>query len=370
MKKWLCVYGIGMMLLSGCAVHEEVMAEQASVMEEVQEVSEEQSQETSEGEKDANLESVSFESSATEQEGAVTEQQMQELFMRYPDEYGWMDEHYYGDIPELANADYIVKSLADGCFFVSTPEELAAYNYYVNVSDGGQGMYMELQKDIDLAGYEWAPMGWSSGGMDYDLAFTGVINGNGHTIYNMTMDCRQFNVGFIGWGTTCSVYDLTIADASVNGENYVGILCGQAIGGSYEDCHVSGETSGNDMVGSMLGYTSSYQVFDCTSDVLVNGESFPFLSWNDREKSEIVIENPVTIVLHDDHTVTRPPVQGYDNLGWLIKKDGVQVLHRNAEDELYYQYAGSDSGVYTICLTAFVDGQYVPVSNVVEYTIE
>ncbi|MBQ7980877.1 MAG: hypothetical protein IJ305_04630, partial [Oscillospiraceae bacterium] len=99
-------------------------------------------------------------------------------------------------------------------------------------------------------------------------------------------------------------------------------------------------------------------------------EPFDFLTYNDKAKSEIVIENPVEITIDDTYTVTRPEVEGYANLGWLIEKDGLQVLHRNAENELSYQYFGRDSGVYTICLTAFVNGQYVPISNIIEYTID
>ncbi|MBQ5320078.1 MAG: hypothetical protein J6K17_13385 [Oscillospiraceae bacterium] len=290
-----------------------------------------------------------------------------DLFDKYPDEYGWMEERDYGDIPYLADADYIEKSLAEGVFLVSTPEELASFNYIVNTSEYGQGLFMQLQNDIDLSGYRWVPMGWYGGEMDFP--FTCLVDGNGYTIKNMKIECNNGSVGFIGWETYCGVYNITFENASVSGSSMVGIITGQAIGGWYENCHVSGEVNGSS-AGSMLGHAATDHLVDCTADVLVNGEPFDFLTWNDKEKSEIVIENPVEITIDDTYTVTRPEVEGYTNLGWLVEKDGMQVLHRNAEDELSYQYFGRDPGVYTICLTAWVDGQYVPISNIIEYTIE
>ncbi len=287
-----------------------------------------------------------------------------DLFEKFPDENGWIEECYYGDIPDLADADYIEKSLADGVFYVSTPEELASFNYYVNTSSYNTYQYMQLQNDIDLAGYNWAPMGWSGG-----RAFCSIVNGNSFSIKNLTIDCDEGSVGFIGWETGCYVENLKIENACVNGRTEVGILTGQAIGGSYINCYVSGEVNGY-RAGAMIGYSATDRLIDCTADVVVNGEVFDFLTYNDKAKSEIVIENPIEITMDDTYTVTRPEVDGYTNLGWLVEKDGLQVLHRNAENELSYQYFIRDPGTYTICLTAFVQGQYVPISNIIEYTIE
>ena len=55
----------------------------------------------------------------------------------------------------------------------------------------------------------------------------------------------------------------------------------------------------------------------------------------------------------------------------MVFEDGKEVLHRNAENELSYQYFGNNPGHrYEIYLTAYVQGQYVPISNTIEYTVE
>ncbi|MGN1339698.1 MAG: hypothetical protein ACI4WS_05355 [Oscillospiraceae bacterium] len=290
-----------------------------------------------------------------------------ELFRRYPDKNGWSESVNCGDIPFLADADYIDQCLnGDGIFRVNTPEQLASFCWYVNTQAGGS-QYMFLEADIDLSGYEWAPMGWAEG----DMPFSGYVDGGGHTIKNMTIDLDTAGscAGFIGWETWCAVVNIRFEGAKVSG-GYAGVVTGQAIGGSYygitiTDSEVEGHTAG-----SMLGWDANTSKKECSADVVVNGERFDFLSYNESEKSKIVIENPVEITIDDDHTVTRPEVEGYINLGWLVTLDGEQVLHRNAENEYSYTYFGRSPGYYEICLTAFVSGQYVPISNTVSYTLE
>ena len=284
-----------------------------------------------------------------------------ELFARYPDKDGWTKQFDCGDIPLLADADYIEQSAAQGVFLVSTPQELASFCWYVNTQEYVIS-FMQLAADIDLDGYDWAPMGWAS-----DHPFSGMVDGAGYTISNMKIDGFS-NSGFIGWENYCYLVNISFADAKVRGGN-AGIAAGQAIGGTYENVHVSGEVNGSG-AGSMLGWDANCIKKNCTADVLVNGEKFDFLSFNDKEKSEIVIENPVEITIDDNHTVTRPEVEGYTNLGWMVFYNGEQVLHRNAENELSYTYFYTAPGEYEIYLTAFVHGQYVPISNTVSYTIQ
>ena len=291
-----------------------------------------------------------------------------DLFERFPDMNGWLEYCDYGDIPKLADADYIQQSINEGVFLVSTPEELASFNYYVNTNAGGQYLFMQLQNDIDLDGYAWAPMGWSADA-NSDYPFTCLVDGSGYAIKNMTVNTNMSDAGFIGWETGCYVGNITFENASVSGGNCNGIITGQAICGVYENCHVSGQVSGS-QAGSMLGYEANCTIRSCTADVTVNGELFEFLSWNEKEKSEIVIENPVEITIDENHTVTRPEVEEYSNLGWQVFYNGEEVLHRNAENELSYQYFGTSPGTYEIYLSAYVSGQYVPISNTVTYTIE
>ena len=293
-----------------------------------------------------------------------------ELLSAYPDNDNWMNNTECGDILSLADKDHIDKCVQNGYFTAGTPQELASFVYYVNTQPAEQGqLSLVLTADIDLSGYEWAPMGWSEGG-NSDHPFSFCVYGENHKIKNMTIYSDHSNAGFIGWGTVCGVFDLDIENAVVTGDDNVGILTGQAIMGNYQNCHVSGTVKGSS-AGSLLGYEANCDKENCTADVEVNGKKFDFLSWNEQQKSEIKIDDPVTITIDESYTVTRPEVTGYSNLGWMVYEDGKEMLHRNAEDELSYCYFGNEPGhSYEIYLSAYVKGQYVPISNIIKYTVK
>lgn len=289
-----------------------------------------------------------------------------DLFEAYPDKDDWLGHVGSTNIPLLADEDYITRSVEDGEFHVATASDLASAAWYLNTQDCRHTV-IYIDADIDLSGVDWKPIGWYSGdGRDHP--FTGGIAGNGHTISNMTVDTDLYG-GFLGWETACTVIDLNFDNAEVNG-NYCGVLAGQAIMGTYYNINITNSRVNGSNCGSMLGWDANTVKENCTADVLVNGEAFEFLSYNEYEKSKIVIDDPVEITIDENHTVTRPEVEGYTNLGWMVFYNGEQVLHRNAENELSYTYFMNEPGTYEIYLTAFVSGQYVPISNTVSYTLE
>ena len=213
-----------------------------------------------------------------------------ELFARYPDSDGWLSRFIGGDIPFLADPDYIDESLAQGGFAVSTPQQLASAVWYVNTQEAFFTIIV-LEADIDLTGYEWAAMGWNG---NADHPFSGMVSGGGHTISGMTINMTSGDAGFIGWETYCAVENITFDGATVNGGGHAAVVAGQAIGGSYTDVTVKNSVVTGSRAGSMLGWDANTRKKGCTADVTVNGEPFAFLSYNDKEKSGIVIENPVT----------------------------------------------------------------------------
>lgn len=298
------------------------------------------------------------------------EKEKADLLSAYPDNDNWLNNAECGDILSLADKDHIDKCVQNGYFTAGTPQELASFVYYVNTQPVEQGqILLVLTADIDLSGYEWAPMGWS-GGSNSDHPFSFCVYGENHKIKNMTIYSDHSNAGFIGRGTVCGVFDLDIENAVVTGDDNVGILTGQAIMGNYQNCHVSGTVKGSS-AGSLLGYEANCDKENCTADVEVNGKKFDFLSWNEQQKSEIKIDDPVTITIDESYTVTRPEVTGYTNLGWMVYEDGKEMLHRNAEGELSYRYFGNEPGhSYEIYLSAYVKGQYVPISNIIKYTVK
>ncbi|MCK5790936.1 MAG: hypothetical protein KAH34_08840 [Ketobacter sp.] len=80
------------------------------------------------------------------------------------------------------------------------------------------------------------------------------------------------------------------------------------------------------------------------------------------------LEDTYHLTLDSDFTVSRDGAIG-DDVGWVIEKNGTQVLNRNAGSELEYRYYNNTQGAdFRIWLNQFIDGEYQRVSNIVEYT--
>ncbi len=79
------------------------------------------------------------------------------------------------------------------------------------------------------------------------------------------------------------------------------------------------------------------------------------------------LETLFSLSLAEDHTVTRTAGET-SALTWIIKRNGITVLERNAANELVYRYyASTESDTYTVHLKAWFNGSYVRVSNIVAY---
>lgn len=275
----------------------------------------------------------------------------------------WERECETGSIPELADKKWAAENAP--YFNVSTPEELASVVYYVNACDTQNPEFtITLSDDIDLDGYDWVPMGWSKGGSSH--AFSGELNGGGHTISNMKIDAKgKTQVGFIGYGLSVTVHDITFADAEVSGSSQVGILGGELyICGKWTNVHVSGKisASGTDY-GAIIGREAGMNFGDCSCDVTVNGEPFEYFTYLKKVVAETEVTEAFTLTENSDGSITRDEVDGYSSLSWYVYRNGDLVLQRNAEDEttLPAEYTGD-----TVYLAAYINGAYIRVSNIIE----
>lgn len=279
----------------------------------------------------------------------------------------WERQGSTGSIMELADKDWAMENAP--VFHVSNAEELASAVWYVNgiSEDGGVAVYLE--NDIDLTGYDWKPMGWTNTGITHQ--FSGLVDGQGHTINGMTMSCGYEDTGFIGYGLGASVMNITFTNADVSATGCTGIVGGQLyMCGEWSNVHTQGKVSGgSDDYGAIVGRETDINFKNCTADVTVDGEPFEYLSYRQKREDEVEIVETFQLTMDDDHTVTRDEHEGFMNLGWLVKYNDVEVLDRNAENELSYQYFGNSPGKYTIYLTAYINGTYIRVSNIIEYNL-
>lgn len=119
-----------------------------------------------------------------------------------------------------------------------------------------------LEKDIDLTGVEWTPVG-----SDMNTGYAGEFNGNGKFIYNLTINSTESNVGFFGGlAAGGTVHDVKFANAKVtatSGTANVGVIAGASMG-KIESCNVRSSQVTGHYAGAIVG-NNSVQVNGCNA---------------------------------------------------------------------------------------------------------
>ena len=79
----------------------------------------------------------------------------------------------------------------------------------------------QLTKNLDCVNANFLPLCQTN-------AFTGILDGNGMTIFNLNINQPStINVGLLGYGSSCDVFNLTISNVNVSGNCQVGALFGK-----------------------------------------------------------------------------------------------------------------------------------------------
>ena len=135
---------------------------------------------------------------------------------------------------------------------ISSKDELSKLATQVN--DKGfdyKGERFALLDDIDLAGTTWMPIGGASS------AFSGQLNGKGHTIKNLTVSLRESYAGLFGLIKNAVIESLTIENGTVTCERGGTSFCGGLAGGgtlTATNIHLTNvEVKGNYYAGGILG---------------------------------------------------------------------------------------------------------------------
>lgn len=119
-----------------------------------------------------------------------------------------------------------------------------------------------LEKDIDLTGVEWTPVG-----SDMNTGYAGEFNGNGKFIYNLVVESDASNVGFFGGlAAGGTVHDVKFANAQVtatSGTAYAGVIAGTSLG-RIDNCNVRNSTVSGIYAGAIVG-NNSVQVNGCNA---------------------------------------------------------------------------------------------------------
>ena len=139
------------------------------------------------------------------------------------------------------------------------------------VNGGKTDINITLDKDIDLTGKEWTPIGTG-----YSNKYTGTFDGGGHTIKGLTVTTNDQFVGLFGYLDKAGTVKNVVMEGIQITSNHV-LMSGNTGGvvgyswGTIENCSVSGSVSGTVYVGGVVGVQIGGSITGCSSSATVNG---------------------------------------------------------------------------------------------------
>ena len=179
----------------------------------------------------------------------------------------WVDGG--GESGEAEDLGYSIQN--DGSYMVYNANGLM--NVAELVNGGKTDINITLDKNIDLTGKSWTPIG-----TDYDNSYTGTFDGGGHTITGLTVTTNDKYAGLFGYLGNFNNGAATVKNVVMDG---IQITCNHRLGyaggvagfsrGIIENCSVSGSISGTVSVGGVVGVQRDGSITGCSSSATVKG---------------------------------------------------------------------------------------------------
>ena len=163
---------------------------------------------------------------------------------------------------------YTIES--DGTYTVTSADGLM--NVAELVNGGKTDINITLDKNIDLTGKDWTPIG-----TDYDNSYKGTFDGGGHTITGLTVTTNDQFVGLFGYLNRAGTVKNVVMEGIQITSNHMFGCTGGVVGyswGTIENCSVSGSVSGTDCVGGVVGSQKAGSIIGCSSSATVKGKHY------------------------------------------------------------------------------------------------
>jgi len=201
---------------------------------------------------------------------------------------------FTGIIPDVWDGETVDTSWyndADTEFELTAVEQLAGLAELVDDGETFEGKTVKLNRDFDLAGKLFDPIG----SYRKDTPFKGTFDGQGHTIANLSQNTWELNNGYyygdLGLGLFGKVEDAKVTNlvmdgASISGESaIVGIVAGTA----YGDCTFENITVKNSQgadyqyyAGGVVGWASGNHDY---KNITIDESTTLAAQWGDFDNS-------------------------------------------------------------------------------------
>ena len=140
------------------------------------------------------------------------------------------------------------------------------------VNGGKTDINITLDKNIDLTGKGWTPIGTS-----FDNSYKGTFDGGGHTITGLAVTTNDQFVGLFGYLNRAGTVKNVVMEGIQITSNHMFGCTGGVVGyswGTIENCSVSGSVSGTDCVGGVVGSQKAGSIIGSSSSATVKGTHY------------------------------------------------------------------------------------------------
>lgn len=151
-------------------------------------------------------------------------------------------------------------------YHVRNADDMLTLSTMVNSGVSFAGKIIQLDNDIDLSNIDWTPIG-----IDSTYVFSGVFDGNNHTISGLNyVTTSNTYSGLFGYIKTGGIKDLTV-EGSVSGISRVGMIAGCIFDSALYNCKAIGEVkrigSGSyGYVGGLIGSALHSVIINCAAE--------------------------------------------------------------------------------------------------------
>ena len=120
-------------------------------------------------------------------------------------------------------------------YTITSSEELLLLAFLVNEENTFSSKYIQVTNNIDMYGIDFSPIGFKIG-----TKFCGNFDGGGYIISNLYINIDDTCIGLFGFvdDSNAIVQNITISNATITGQEYVGGIVGSLDNGSIKNCCV------------------------------------------------------------------------------------------------------------------------------------
>ena len=135
-----------------------------------------------------------------------------------------------------------------------------------NYKNSGRCRGYELMADLDIGAMtdNWVPIG------NDRSPFTAILDGNNHTISNLTVTTSTQQVGLFGYARNSTITAIALSGADIEGGDEVGGIVGRNEG-AIANSYIIGKVIGNNRVGGLVGLSRG-DIFNSYAKADVSGE--------------------------------------------------------------------------------------------------